>query len=418
VVTETNRPAHQDVVELTPLVRRVIGSKVRDAHTTDDLTQETLARVIQVRERLADEALPAYAAATARNLVYSLHREEQRHARHAHRLIDLDEGYSPEEEALRREDVKAINEAVERLSERERREVLAHEVMGQDTSTMAEKAGTTPGAIAVRLAGTRAKLRVDYVLALQKKDPPTPRCRSVLVALSSGNHRRQEALHAGEHLADCDFCLALSGPVVQRRRPLAALWPLPALFELKRMVVAWIAVAKKYVLGILHGGWKFIGTLLPTPAAKIAAATAATVVAGGVVAASGGSDGGPPSSSRPPALGLTVGGKPVSPKELANQARMASALVRGSNVPVMSDLGDEGFWVGEGNQNRIWVEITSARGESQIDVDAHDQVTFVGTVTRHTPRYAESAGVSPPGEAVLRSQIGHIEVKPGDLKKA
>jgi RNA polymerase sigma factor (sigma-70 family) len=417
VVSEANRRAHQDVVELTPLVRRVIGSKVRDEHTTDDLTQETLARLLQVRDRLADEALPAYAAATARNLVYSLHREEQRHARHAHRLIDLSERQSPEDEALRREDIQAINAAVERLSERERQEVLAHEVMGQDTSTMAQEARTTSGAIAVRLAGTRAKLRVDYALALQTKDPPTAKCRSVLVALSSGNRRRQEALHAGEHLAKCDFCLALSDSVVRRRRPLAALWPLPALFELKRMVAAWIAVAKKFVVGLLHGGWKFIGTLLPTPAAKIAAATAATLVAGGVVAAGGGSDGGPPSPSQPPALGLTVGRRPVSPKELANQARMASARVKGSDVPVMSDLGDEGFWVGKGNQNRIWVEITSARGESRIDVDADDQVTFVGTVASHTSRYAESVGVRPSSESVLRAQGNHIEVKSENLRR-
>jgi RNA polymerase sigma factor (sigma-70 family) len=418
VVTEADRRAHQDVVELTPLVRRVIGSKVRDPNTTDDLTQETLARVIHVRERLADEALPAYAAATARNLVYSLHREEQRHARHAHRLIDLVERHSPEEEALRREDIQAIKAAVEQLSERERREVLAHEVMGQDTSSIAQTARTTPGAIAVRLAGTRAKLRVDYLLALQKKGPPTAKCRSVLVALSSGNRRRQEALRAGEHLASCDFCLALSDPVVQRRRPLAALWPLPALFELKGMLAAWFAVAKKYILGVLHGAWKFIGTLLPTPAAKIAAATVATLVTGSVIAGGGGSDERPSSLSQPPALGLTVDGRPVSPKELANRARLTSARVRGTNVPVLSDLGDEGFWVGRGNENRIWVEITSNKGESQIDVDADDQVAFVGTVTRHTPRYAKSVGVKPFGEAVLRAQANHIEVRVEDLKKA
>jgi DNA-directed RNA polymerase specialized sigma24 family protein len=48
---------HEDILELEPLLRRVVGALVRDPDTVDDLVQEALARVIAVRERLDDEAV-------------------------------------------------------------------------------------------------------------------------------------------------------------------------------------------------------------------------------------------------------------------------------------------------------------------------------------------------------------------------
>ena len=48
---------HQDILELEPLLRRVVGTRVRDPDTVDDLVQEALARVIAARERLDDEAV-------------------------------------------------------------------------------------------------------------------------------------------------------------------------------------------------------------------------------------------------------------------------------------------------------------------------------------------------------------------------
>ena len=40
---------HEDILELEPLLRRVVGARVRDRDTVDDLVQEALARVIAVR---------------------------------------------------------------------------------------------------------------------------------------------------------------------------------------------------------------------------------------------------------------------------------------------------------------------------------------------------------------------------------
>src|SRR5690349_24340795 len=62
--------AGQDViVQLIPLIRRVVAARVRDRQLVDDLVQETLARVISARHRIERDTLAPYAVAVARNLV-------------------------------------------------------------------------------------------------------------------------------------------------------------------------------------------------------------------------------------------------------------------------------------------------------------------------------------------------------------
>ena len=61
----------QPIVELVPLVRRVVAARVRDPQLVDDLVQETLVRVMAARARVEADTLAPYAAVTARNLVAS-----------------------------------------------------------------------------------------------------------------------------------------------------------------------------------------------------------------------------------------------------------------------------------------------------------------------------------------------------------
>jgi anti-sigma regulatory factor (Ser/Thr protein kinase) len=102
------------------------------------------------------------------------------------------------------------------LSERERDTLLAHEVSGQDTRSLAIELGSTAGAVAAQLNRTRARMRVEYLLALERIEPPTDRCRPVLFAVSSGDRRRQREVDAGRHLLECDVCARLSQPLVER----------------------------------------------------------------------------------------------------------------------------------------------------------------------------------------------------------
>ncbi|MDP8976286.1 MAG: hypothetical protein M3N28_07990 [Actinomycetota bacterium] len=109
--------------------------------------------------------------------------------------------------------------ALASLSEAERRAVLAHEVEGVNTATIAAGDRSTPGAVAARLARTRAKLRVDYLVAYRRVRLPTSECHGVLVAVSAGDRRPQSSLGAAEHLVTCSTCAELAPILVERRLP-------------------------------------------------------------------------------------------------------------------------------------------------------------------------------------------------------
>jgi serine/threonine-protein kinase RsbT len=184
----------------------------------EDVVQETLAKLMATRSSLDSSALGPYAIVTARNLVTTHWRRDDTSRRHAHRLIDLRATPSPEDDVLLREESEAVASALARLSDREREGLLAHEVEGRETAALAREWDTSPGAVAAQLGRARAKLRVEYLLERHGGDPPTDRCRPVLMALSTGEGRRQRELDVGYHLLECDFCGRLSGPLLDRRQ--------------------------------------------------------------------------------------------------------------------------------------------------------------------------------------------------------
>jgi serine/threonine-protein kinase RsbT len=160
--------------------------------------------------------LEPYAIVTARNLIASMWQEKDRQRRNQHRVIDLRPPVPPDEGLLAGEEHAAVGQALARLSERERDTLLAHEVSGQDTRTLAQQMGSTAGAVAAQLNRTRARLRVEYLLALEHLEPPSERCRPVLLALSGGDRRRQREVDAGRHLLECGLCARLSEPLMER----------------------------------------------------------------------------------------------------------------------------------------------------------------------------------------------------------
>jgi RNA polymerase sigma factor (sigma-70 family) len=211
--------AAPDVTALIPVVRRVVASRVADPVTADDLVQETLTRVLAAGPRVAPETLIPYAITTARNVVASHWRAQDRHRRNQHRVVDLSPPPGADEDILLREDRAALAGALARLPERDRQTLLAHEVGGQDTRSLAAELGSTSGAVAARLNRARARLRVEYLLVSEQVEPPTDRCRPVLLALSGGDRRRQREVDAAHHLLECDLCGSISGPLLERGRP-------------------------------------------------------------------------------------------------------------------------------------------------------------------------------------------------------
>ncbi len=110
-----------------------------------------------------------------------------------------------------------VGAALAQLPAGDRDVLVAHEVEGQDTITLAAGQGSTPGAVAARLSRARASLRVEYLLLAEGIEPPTDRCRPVLRALSSGDRRRQRELDASGHVLGCAACSRIKAELFERR---------------------------------------------------------------------------------------------------------------------------------------------------------------------------------------------------------
>lgn len=199
-----------------PMVRRIVIARVGRHPAAEDLIQETLVRVLAASPRIDPGMLEPYAIVTARNVIASMWRDNDRRERNQHRVVDLRPPAAPDEELLASEEQSAVEQALARLSRRERETLLAHEVSGQDTRSLASQTGSTAGAVAAQLSRTRARLRVEYLLALEQAEPPSDRCRPVLLALSSGDRRRQREVDAASHVLRCELCARLCQPLMDR----------------------------------------------------------------------------------------------------------------------------------------------------------------------------------------------------------
>jgi anti-sigma regulatory factor (Ser/Thr protein kinase) len=158
-----------------------------------------------------------YAIATARHLITSMWRSQDTQRRNQYRVVEMESVEAPDERLLKEEERAAVSAALEHLSEREQQTLLAHEVSGRDMRSLATELNSSAGAVAAQLNRTRARLRVEYLLALYDIEPPTDRCRAVLYALSSGDRRRQRDVDAARHLLECEVCAKLSEPLLERR---------------------------------------------------------------------------------------------------------------------------------------------------------------------------------------------------------
>ena len=369
------------VGELIPLVRSVVGARVSDPATAEDLVQETLARLVAVERRLDPSALGPYAVVTARNVVRGMARAQERELRHRPRMLDPRQPEDPSARALEDEDRRALAVALERLPGAERESLVAHDVEGVATAALAERSGTTPGAVAARLARARARLRVEYLVALRRVELPTESCKPVLLAISAGDKRKQRALGAGQHLLTCPECAGLGEPLVRRRRPLAALWPFLGLDHLAR----WLRRSARE-----H----------PAPTATAGVAVGALAV-WAVVALTGG-------ESRPDLFVRTGSSVALSGDE--PMAPYAGMSVEARGVPVQSVVGPRGFWVGGSRAERVWVDVHDERAPAP-ELTPGQRVNFEGKLVANTAETLEQAGRGGPDDrAQLQRQGHHIDV--------
>lgn len=331
------------IARLEPLVRRVIRNRVGNADVRDDLVQETLSRVLGVCDRLDRSVLPAYAVATARNLVQSYRRTEASRLGKRHLLVDLRQPITPEEQTLRIEEQAAVQTALSRLGERDREVIAAFEHAEATLKSVARRMKSSPGAVATRLARARARLRVEYLL-VSRNAVPSARCREILVALSSGDTRRQMRLAAGDHVSRCALCCELAPLVTQRGR-----------------VPVWVAIP---LLGRAFGKLRETVSGHPVPALAIGAA--AVVVTISLLLPAGDVD-------------LVINGEPIFPLDGESLGGYSGKQAEARAVRVESVPSDEGFWVGRNRVDRLFVELSGV-GESSEKVVPGMRVSFEGVL--------------------------------------
>lgn len=383
--------AHE-VIAVEPVIRRVVAARATNPADVDDLVQDCLERLLAARVRLAPEAVLPYAVVTARNLVSSHAKSAMRHAAAAPRILESAEPERPEDVLLTGEARRAMTTALGQLTAQERRDILAY----YDGESAADRdAPESRGALRVRMSRTRAKLRLEYLLAFRHVELPTPLCRRVLLAISAGDTRRQQETSAGQHLLDCATCAALSEPLDRRSVALTAI-------AVPGALLAWTA-GKARAHPLQAAGSVAAGSAVIAAAVVLLPAHPVTARHAPVPSSS---------SASPPAeviSHLSVGGRPVSDAAAGQSLRsLIGETADASGVSVVAAVTRNGFWIGTA-QARIWVQLVGPLRAFQVH--AGDRVRFAGRVTANSRADVVSVGLISRGDAALLARQGaHLDV--------
>jgi DNA-directed RNA polymerase specialized sigma24 family protein len=377
-------------VAVEPVIRRVVAARVTNPSDIDDLVQDCLERLLGARGRLAPETVLPFGIVTARNLVASHSRTAARQAAAAPRIADPREPDRPEDTVLAGEAASAMETAVSRLSPEERADILSYYGPGPGPGSGETQEAT--GALRVRIARIRAKLRLEYLLAFRRIDLPAPQCRRVLLAISAGDTRRQRELDAGRHLIDCATCAALSEPLSRRSAALTALaFPAALAARVLAKARAHPVQAAASTAGTAAAAAAIAGALAYSPAEHHPAAGPAAL---------------------PAISGLTVGGGGVSSRRSMRAAIGEHATASG--VTVESAVTRNGFWVGT-PALRVWVKLVGPL--EPLHIEANNHLDFAGTVTGNGAGFAAREGVSAAdGASRLNRQGAHIDVRTTDIR--
>jgi RNA polymerase sigma factor (sigma-70 family) len=397
-----NTASDQDVMATEPVMRRVIAARISDAEDVDDLVHDGLERLLKARHRLAPEAMIPYAVVVAQNLVTSRARQYAQRTKHPTPFALPDGVPGPEEAVLVTESQKALHRALAQLEPDERDELVAYqEHRGGHDSTE-----PSPAALRVRMARSRGKLRVEYLLALRRAELPTPTCHRVLLAISSGDVRRQNALKVGDHLLCCDTCADLSEPLSRRSLGLTA----------ASLPFGFVGKILKHVRA--HPA----SSTVATGAAVGATALAIALAAGGLPVKPSGhraplAHPSATSTTTQPANSASVPGLSVQGSPLRTNGSLAASAGSGvvaTSVLVQSVDTHDGFWIGTSTAERVWVELVGPL--RQLQIVAGDRLDFTGTVVAQEGKYPAAVGVSSAeGAGQLQMQGAHIEVPTPDV---
>ena len=157
--------------------------------------------------------------------------------------------------------------------------------------------------------------------------------------------------------------------------------------------------------------WALLGLLLLT--LLVVALLARAADGGGGRAADDTAAAAPAGGATDAAAPLSVGGSAVVGLPASRLAALQGQPAQGS-ARVESVVADEGFWVGDSAEQRVFVFLTPearrSAGESGFQVEPGQTVALKGTVKASSPEFARSVGVTDEeGARQLVEQGAYVE---------
>lgn len=197
-------------------------------------------------------------------------------------------------------------------------------------------------------------------------------------------------------------------------RPARRRWLLPLLLALLALIAVLLLLSR---CGDNDDTTSTAAT--PTAATSVPSATATRAAASSPAPASGPAGDGSASAGPAGDPGtVTAGGADLlAGVSAAGLGAQDGRQAVGRAVRVQSVPADEGFWVGSGEQDRLWVQLTGTGGESAYKVKQGDTIDFTGTVTRAADGYAGEAGVTSAEGADQLTEQGHYVSAPSSSIK-
>ncbi|MCG8915192.1 hypothetical protein L6E12_05230 [Actinokineospora sp. PR83] len=181
-----------------------------------------------------------------------------------------------------------------------------------------------------------------------------------------------------------------------------------------------LALAGLIILGLLIWALTQCGTSSQDQAAPPAAPTSNAPAPG---AAADGGTGVPSAAAGTP--GTLVAGTTSLFGVVADPGAALTSVVgqtaTGTAVPVQSVPADEGFWVGTGETDRVWVQLLPADvvpgAESPVTVRPGQLIDLTGRVTAHGADFPAAEGIdTAEGADQLVRQGAHLEADQNQIK--
>jgi hypothetical protein len=115
---------------------------------------------------------------------------------------------------------------------------------------------------------------------------------------------------------------------------------------------------------------------------------------------------------------LTVDGEPLLPLSRADGvgpdgdlSALSGKQAVARNAMVLRVPTEEGFWLGIGPDDRVWVQLTGPPPESSDDPEPGDTVSFTARITPNAPGFAHTVGLTKAEDvSTLNSQRQHLDV--------